>query len=296
MTRRLYKKVRFASAERDQVPVVNVPSMSASSSRSDDPVSDSDRGQETAHHHSINRRLYESSNARRNVRSNDDYRRRMESGSYSSICPEASSSLRGPLPDYHPPGPGIGKFPGPAPALGRPETLPKGRGAWKNYSCFSKGSKGWKPTIMSLTLAHSRPGEKGPLSPFRPPNISGDDAGYNTSVFRNESDVLHALDQIGYHGSRGPVMLNNFQQDWNSVTSRISMTPDCFRSVRFPFLPSGSLKVDGVIGPNTLNAIEVALSNQNLTKDLFWPEVVSMASFKNKIYGKDRVYNAIEGE
>lgn len=213
----------------------------------------------------------------------------------SNDCPVNASILHSPGQDFHPPGPGIGTRPGPAPALGRPGSISGDHGSWKNESCYSKGSKGWKPTIMSIGTAHICPGTKGPQSPFRPPNISSDAAGYNSSIFRNEADAGEALGQIGYSGTDPISMVKSFQRNWNRVTSKLAMMPDCFRTVRFPFLPQGTLTVDGTIGPNTLNALEVALSNQSLSPDLFWPEIVAMSYAVGSGYGKRRIYNAAEG-
>src|SRR5690606_7725179 len=113
---------------------------------------------------------------------------------------------------YHPPGPGIGLRPGPAPALGRPGLL-KGsdHGSWKNESCYAQGSKG-KPDIMSLGDAHNCPGEKGPQSPPRPPNLSSDPAGYNTLAFQSEDDVALALQYLGYQSPDGNAMVRRFQR------------------------------------------------------------------------------------
>src|SRR5690606_16003045 len=160
---------------------------------------------------------------------------------------------------YHPPGPGIGVCPGPAPALGRPGILPGDHGGWKNDSCYSRVSKGWKPDILSIGTAHSCPSEKGPQSPPRPPNVSGDLVGYNTHVFRDENDVAAALQYLGYRSPDGNAMIRQFQQDWNLVISRIAYVPDRYRNVPFVYVPQGNLQVDGDIGPHTLNAIEVAM-------------------------------------
>lgn len=197
---------------------------------------------------------------------------------------------------YHPPGPGIGLRPGPAPALGRPGLLTGlGHGEWKNESCFSQGSKGWKPDILSIGNAHSCPGEKGPQSPFRPPNISEDPAGYNTVAFRNEDDVAHALQYLGYQSPDGNAMIRRFQRHWNLVISRIAYSPERYRNVPFIYLPQGNLTVDGEIGPHTLNAIEVAMINQRESPDLQWPSVIEMVSTAGTGYGKKKLYNAAQG-
>lgn len=196
---------------------------------------------------------------------------------------------------FHPPGPGIGMRPGPAPALGRPGLLPGNHGGWKNESCYSRGSKGWKPDILTLGDAHACPGEKGPQSPPRPPNISGDPAGYNTQMFRNENDVGMALQYLGYRSPDGNAMLRKFQQHWNLVISRIAYVPDRYRNIPFPHVPQGNLRVDGDIGPHSLNALEIAIVNQRLNEQLAWPNVIEMVIMAGNGYGRERLYNAAQG-
>ncbi len=202
---------------------------------------------------------------------------------------------RNPGPVFHPPGPGIGFRPGPAPALGRPGDLPGDHGAWQNESCFSQGSKAWKPDILTLTAAHSCPGEKGPQSPSRPPNISGGPGGYNSQLFGDESDVARALQYLGYLSPDGNAMIRRFQRHWNLVISRIALVPDRYRSISFPHVPEGNLQVDGDIGPNTLNALEIAMVNQRMSPKLAWPCVIEMVTTAGNGYGKQHLYNAAEG-
>lgn len=196
---------------------------------------------------------------------------------------------------YRPPGPGIGLRPGPAPALGRPALLPGHHGGWKNESSYARSSKGWKPDILTLGDAHNCPGEKGPQSPPRPPNISGDPLGYNSYLFRSEPDVAQSLQYLGYKSPDGNAMIRSFQRHWNLVISRLALSPDRYRDIQFPRQPQGNLQVDGEIGPNTLNAIEVAMINQRLSSDLAWPNVVEMVLTAGSGYGRTRIYNAAQG-
>ena len=196
---------------------------------------------------------------------------------------------------YHPPGPGIGLRPGPAPALGRPGLLPGDHGAWKNRSLYAQGSKGWKPDIMSLGDAHNCPGEKGPQSPSRPPNISGGRGGYNSTTFRDEASVAHALQYLGYRGQDGNAMLRKFQRNWNLVTSRIASVPNRYSNINFVHIPQGLLQVDGKIGPNTLNALEIAVVNQRTSSQLAWTKMIEMVITAGSGYGKKRLYNAAQG-
>ncbi len=195
---------------------------------------------------------------------------------------------------FHPPGPGIGIRPGPPPALGRPGILPRDHGSWKNDSCFSPGSRGWKPDIMSIGDAHTCPGEKGPQSPFRPPNTSGDSYGYNTKLFRDEDSVGEALNYIGYRSPDGNAMLRDFQRHWNAVISALALSPMRFANMMFKILPEGNLQVDGDIGPNVLNALEAASINQKFS-NLRWPDIVEITTTSDNGYGRTRLYNAAEG-
>lgn len=195
---------------------------------------------------------------------------------------------------FHPPGPGIGIQPGPPPALGRPSQLPRDHGSWRDKSCFAPGSRGWKPDINSIGDAHTCPVERGPQSPFRPPNLSQREGGYNTRLFRDEESVAQALEYIGYGSTDGNAMLRDFQRHWNGVISALSLSPVLFSSINFAALPEGNLKVDGDIGPNTLNAIEAAVINQRLS-NLLWTDIVQLSRTSDNGYGRRHVYNAAQG-
>lgn len=195
---------------------------------------------------------------------------------------------------FHPPGPGIGLRPGPAPALGRPGLLPDNHGGWKNESCYSRGSKSWKPDIKTLHTSHICPGEKGPQSPYRPPNVSQDAAGYNSRLFRDENDVGHALKYLGYDSPDGNAMLRSFQRHWNRVSSQLALDPGKYTNLMFVFLPKGNLKQDGEIGPHSLNALEVAIANQRAT-NMSWSDLVCVTSSHESGYGRERLYNAAQG-
>jgi hypothetical protein len=197
---------------------------------------------------------------------------------------------------FHPPGPGIGLQPGPAPALGRPGTLTRDHGAWKNESCYSRGSKGWKPDILSIGDAHNCPNPRGPQSPDRPPNISDNPAGYNTRMFRREEDIVAALSALGYGGTTDAhAILRQFQGDWNLVVQRIAYVPDRYREIVFAHLPEGLVIVDGKLGPQSLNALEIAIINQNASPSLSWGNVMSMVRTSGDGYGRKKIYNAVEG-
>jgi len=149
---------------------------------------------------------------------------------------------------------------------------------------------------MSIGDAHNccPPYGKGPNSPMRPPNISGDDAGYNTRLFRNEDDVLMALRYIGYTGDDGNGMVRLFQRHWNRVSMKVSNQPERYRDIPFTYMPAGLAMIDGEIGPQTLNALEIAMLNQRMNEALSWVSLVEIASATGSGYGRRRVYNAAE--
>lgn len=147
---------------------------------------------------------------------------------------------------------------------------------------------------MSIGDAHTCPGEKGPQSPFRPPNTSGDSYGYNTKLFRDEDSVGEALNYIGYRSPDGNAMLRDFQRHWNAVISALALSPMRFANMMFKILPEGNLQVDGDIGPNVLNALEAASINQKFS-NLRWPDIVEITTTSDNGYGRTRLYNAAEG-
>jgi hypothetical protein len=73
------------------------------------------------------------------------------------------------------------------------------------------------------------------------------------------------------------------------------MVPDRYRSISFPHIPTGNLQVDGDIGPNTLNALEISMVNQRTSPKLAWPCVIEMVTIAGTGYGKQHLYNAAQG-
>lgn len=206
--------------------------------------------------------------------------------------PDLKFIPKGDSSSYVPPGGGIGLRPGPAPALGRPGILPRDHGAWKNKSNYARGSRGWKPDILSIGDAHNCPGEKGPQSPYRPPNISGDRAGYNTKMFRDEESIANILTALGYKSTDGNAMLRAFQRDWNIAVAGLAYSSN---GLIFIIQPNGNLQVDGKIGPHTLNALEAAIINQRSGSSNWWDVVALSIPGKNIGYGRKKLYNAAQG-
>ena len=101
----------------------------------------------------------------------------------------------------------------------------------------------------------------------KPPNISGDAAGYNTDFFPSPLPVRLALNRLGYsvplsdntlvpNGRENPEV-RRFQTHWNRLVGRLGAgerlgSPNALKHVR------GSLSVDGIPGRNTLNALEIS--------------------------------------
>ena len=193
---------------------------------------------------------------------------------------------------FHPPGPGIGLRGPPAPALGRPGLLDGNHGSWKNESCFSRNSMGWKPDIMTLGTAHSCPGTKGPLGPTRPPNVSGERRGYNERMFPAEEDVARGLMYLGYKSEHGNSMLRAFQADWNIVSTKLAVNAGRYANIDFIHVPQGILSTDGMIGPQSLRALEVAVTNQRASNQA-WSSLVELMRNSTSGYGRNKAYNAI---
>lgn len=115
----------------------------------------------------------------------------------------------------------------------------------------------------------------------RPPNVTGDPAGYDTTSFPNPAAVRLVLKGMGYdvEYSQDPLATNDdphpevrkFQKQWNQVIRGLD-------SGRVKFKPNppnpawlkhfrGLLVEDGIPGKNTLNGMHIAFGNvaRNLT-------------------------------
>ena len=124
----------------------------------------------------------------------------------------------------------------------------------------------------------------------RPPNISGDPAGYNTTQFPGPGPIRLAMLSQGYKVSANDRPLNpddesnphvmKLQSDWNKVirgldSGRVKLPKGASQPKLFKHF-KGILKVDGIPGKNTLNALEIILTNY--TKNaLFWNKLRSQA-------------------
>jgi len=177
---------------------------------------------------------------------------------------------------------------------GRPSMVARGHNAWASNpdNCFSRNSRDWKPEYTTLHQSHACPNPWGQQSPMRPHNVSGDPAGYNTSLWRNNTDVINALNLLGYWNGDPSAMFREFQANWNYVASNIMANNERFGSIVFKYVPVGTVIVDGRPGPQSLNALEIALENQRWSEDLSWPRVIEM--MRGSGYGRKKIYNAAQ--
>ena len=126
----------------------------------------------------------------------------------------------------------------------------------------------------------------------KPPNISGDPAGYNTKVWPSPGPVRLAMKAAGYDVAYSTEPLTNpanpnneqvrrFQREWNRVIKGIDAG-----KVKLPSDPAdgslirnlrGLLDDDGVPGKNTLNALEIVTANFG-KNTIRWPSMVKEAS------------------
>lgn len=132
-------------------------------------------------------------------------------------------------------------------------------------------------------------GSGGSSRSTRPPNVSGDPAGYDTKLWPTGLPVRLGLNVLGYKisamsaplSSAGDMaVVKTFQADWNSVVAGVA-------SKKVPVPPAGAkpvylasikgrLDVDGVANAATLNALEIAMANQH-SNNLHWQSAVTKA-------------------
>lgn len=126
----------------------------------------------------------------------------------------------------------------------------------------------------STPKAPSKPKASGRAS-GKPPNISLDPAGYNTILWPRSAPVRMAMLSQGYKVEVNEEALSSkdnphpqvtrFQRDWNDVIrgldkKQVRLPSDVKKSSLLRHY-RGILQVDGIAGKNTLNALEVVLSN-----------------------------------
>jgi len=86
----------------------------------------------------------------------------------------------------------------------------------------------------------------------RVPNRTGNPAGYNNRLFRNNRKILKALNALGYKvkslgkTKQDMMAIKKFQEDFNRCSRRFSFK-------------WGTVSVNGMVSPDTLRALEIAL-------------------------------------
>ena len=124
----------------------------------------------------------------------------------------------------------------------------------------------------------------------RPPNITGDSAGYNTTLWPGPGPVRLAMLAQGYKMSatddpiadegKGHPQVRRLQGDWNKVIRGIDKGKVKLpKTVDQPSLLKhfrGVLVVDGLPGKNTLNGLEVLFTNY-VKNAVFWKQLVEQA-------------------
>lgn len=138
-----------------------------------------------------------------------------------------------------------------------------------------------------------------PAAKGSPPNTSGDPKGYNTKLFPNHRSVRRALRRLGYRvnlaNAKAPSgIVRRFQKGYNICSIK-----------RHPAW--GILKIDGVPGVHTLNALEIALNfslkhsaKKGTTSHEFWQNLCQKLRPKKKPkrgpVGKGRHFVELLGE
>lgn len=172
---------------------------------------------------------------------------------------------------------------------GRPQDLPPSGNEWESTSCFSRNSKGWLPEMGSLQQGRLLRVSWGRLGLEDPTNVSGEEAGYNVEMWQGYANVADALRFLGYQGSDGHVLIRRFQADWNQVSQRVAIHPR-FKGIQWKRVPTGNLVADGEVGAKTLNALEVAILNQDVVP---WRNVVAATKDPNALrLGREHIYSA----
>lgn len=173
---------------------------------------------------------------------------------------------------------------------GRPQELPPAGNEAQSTSCYSRNSKGWLPEMGSLQQGRlCGPVPWGRLGFEDPVNATGGDSGYNTQMWQDYDNVADALRFLGYQGTDGHVLIRQFQSDWNRVSQRIAIHPR-FNGIKWKRVPTGNLVADGEVGPKTLNALEIAIINQDVVP---WRNIVAAASDPNILrLGREHIYSA----
>jgi hypothetical protein len=163
-------------------------------------------------------------------------------------------------------------------------------------TCYSRNSKGWKPDIRTLHQARLARSSWGPLGFQNPPNVSGSQEGFNPTLFMGEDDVADALMELGYcmqddRGFELSHVIRSFQSDYNRVSNMLK--GDCReQDIQWVRIPKGNIVADGFAGPQTFNALEIALLNER--GGLPWEQAVLIVEENGHCEARERICTARE--
>ena len=124
----------------------------------------------------------------------------------------------------------------------------------------------------------------------KPPNITGDSAGYNSELWARPGPIRLAMLSQGYkvRANEQPLspddtphaQVTQLQSDWNKVirgidSGKVKLPKDASEPKLLKHY-RGLLVIDGIVGKNSLNALEVILTNY--TKNaIFWKKLEEQA-------------------
>lgn len=153
------------------------------------------------------------------------------------------------------------------------------------------------PNIHTLHQANLEVSPWGRVGHARPPNITGNPNGYNTRLFSNPDDVARAMAELGYYWKVDDKFLfskaaKRFQSDYNFVVNQLPSYENLQR-IKWIRAPRGNVVADGLVGPVTMNALEIALVNQR--GGISWEQVVLISKEINRTGAREHLYNAIKG-
>ena len=114
----------------------------------------------------------------------------------------------------------------------------------------------------------------------RVPNISNHPSGYNSVAFPGPLAIRTGLNVVGYNMAlnHNPIpekdhRVGRFQLDYNKVSSAVAKGE---LDGDFAWKPTGKLQNDGIAGKNFVNALEIAITNQQ-HRGLHWQTLVDKA-------------------
>jgi len=111
-----------------------------------------------------------------------------------------------------------------------------------------------------------------------------------------EDDVADALTELGYcmqddRGFELSHVIRSFQSDYNKVSNMLK--GDCReQDIQWVRIPKGNVVADGFAGPQTFNALEIALLNER--GGLPWEQAVLIVEENGHCEARERICTARE--